>query len=84
MPYDASSIKILSQPEIEERFTWVYIENLSATYLRDKDWIALGLEACLQCGVSQDYFVEYYLKKNPDVEYIPEVTEVYKQLKTRT
>lgn len=78
--YNASSIKILTQHEVEERFQWVYVENLAATYLRDKNWIALGLEACIHCGVSQEYFIEYYLKKNPDIEYRPEVTEMYKQL----
>jgi hypothetical protein len=82
MPYDASSIKILSQHEVEERFAWVYIENLAAVYLRPKEWITLGLEACIHCGVQQDYFVEYYLKKNPEVAYRPEVTEMYKQLKS--
>lgn len=79
--YDASNIKILTQHEAEERFSWVYIENLAATYLRDKAWIALGLEACVQCKVPQEYFVEYYLKKNKETVYIPEVSEVYKELR---
>ena len=83
--YDASSIKILQQEEIEERFEWVKIERLAQEYLRDKQWIADGLEACIRCNVSQEYFIEYYLKKNKEVKYLSEVTDTYKELlKERT
>ena len=81
MTYDASSIKILKEVEAEERFPWVLIERLASQYLRDRDWIALGLQACIECGVPQQYFIDYYLKKDKSVKYIPEVTEVYKELK---
>ncbi len=78
--YDASCIKILAAQEIEERFEWVKVERLAHEYLRDKQWIADGLEACIRCGVSQEYFIEYYLKKNKEVKYLPEVTLTYQEL----
>ncbi len=81
--YDASCIKILTEKEAEERFPWVKIERLAQEYLRDKDWIANGLEACVRCGVPQEYFIEYYLKKNKEVTYLPSVTLTYQELRLR-
>lgn len=51
--YDASSIRILPDAEIVERFTGA----LAAEFGVPVDWVGRGLEACERAGVPEDYFI---------------------------
>ena len=62
--YDADSIKILTDEEINQKFGWVKADTLAAQYQKDKIWVANGLEACRRCGLEPDYFIERYLIGN--------------------
>jgi hypothetical protein len=65
MTYNADSIRILDPAEISERFTWARIGELAARYNRSPAWIERGLEACRRAGISDDYFVQRYLQREP-------------------
>jgi hypothetical protein len=60
-PYDARSIRILSDVELIESFDWAKATALSIQYGKDPKWIERGLAACQAVGVSQNYFIQRYL-----------------------
>ena len=61
--YTAASIRILEPTEITTRFTWSRVAALADEYRRPAAWIARGLEACRRAGVSEDYFIGRYLRR---------------------
>jgi len=63
--YNASSIVILEQNQVLERFFWAKAHDLSLTYRRPLEWIERGLQACERVRVHHDYFIDRYLKKLP-------------------
>jgi hypothetical protein len=78
--YNADSIKILTPEEVLDKFRWVEIESLSHKYHKPKKFIENGFEACRRAGVDKEYFVQYYLEKNPDYVRNPLVEDAYKDL----
>ena len=56
MDYTAANIRVLSDQEVDVRFTWARVGALSEQYSRPTDWIARGLEACRRAGVDPEYF----------------------------
>jgi hypothetical protein len=81
MEYDASCIKVLPEVVVEDKFEWVRIENLATKYLRPVEWIANGFEACRRCNIDPEYFIKYYLEKDKSIVFIPEVEQVYRDIK---
>lgn len=63
MTYTAALIRILEPTEIASRFTWARVAALADEYRRPAAWIARGLEACRRAGVSEDYFIARYLRR---------------------
>jgi len=63
--YNASSIVILEQNQVLERFFWAKAHDLALTYRRPVEWIERGLQACERVRVPHDYFIDRYLKKLP-------------------
>ena len=61
--YTAASIRILEPAEVTTRFTWARVAALADEYRRPAAWIARGLEACRRAGVSEDYFIARYLRR---------------------
>lgn len=79
MSYDASSIRVLRDDEIADRFDWAKIGALASEFGVSEEWVRRGFAACREAGVPEQYFIERYLRKNP----IPEhegVTAAYKAL----
>jgi len=83
MPYDASSIKILS-PDEQLLFDFNLVDFLAEKYTKPKNYIKRSVEACRLAGVDpRDYFVRRYL----NLEDIPEnvdVTAISKELQRST
>lgn len=78
MTYNADSIKILNQEESDE-FEFSHVVRLMEKYpMRSPENIKIGIEACRRVNAPKDYFENYYLKQDPTVKYIPEVSEVFK------
>ena len=61
--YTASSIRILTPPEISERFTWAKVASLAEQYRKPAAWIERGLEACRRAGIDDAYFEQRYLQR---------------------
>lgn len=80
MAYDASSIRILSDQDVAERFEWAKVGSLAAQYKRDPIWIRRGLAACEQVGANPEYFIKRYLEADRSVPFKPEVDEAFRQL----
>lgn len=75
MSYDENSIRVLNLEEIEERFPFVRIQALALKYGKDPQWLKRLFEACFLAGVSVDWAISRYLKKedfprNKEVEAI--------------
>jgi len=78
MTYNADSIKVLNQEE-SDKFEFSHVLRLITLYpMRSPENIKIGIEACRRIGVDKDYFEDYYLKQDPTVKYISEVSEVFK------
>lgn len=78
MVYDASSIKVLNQEDSDE-FEFAHVLRLMEKYpMRSSENIKIGIEACCRVNAPKDYFEDYYLKQDPTVKYISEVSEVFK------
>lgn len=71
--YDASSIRVLSDAEIEARFEWAKVGALAAKYRKDPGWIARGLTACEWAGRDPSYFIRRYLDGDKSVPLDPDV-----------
>jgi hypothetical protein len=67
--YTAKNIKILSSQEAIELMPWLSAETLATQYHRDLKFIQRGLLACRNADVPESYFVERYLKHNPDIPF---------------
>ena len=63
MTHTAAHIRILEPAEVTTRFTWARVAALADEYRRPAAWIARGLEACRRAGVSEDYFIARYLRR---------------------
>lgn len=81
MVYDAASIRILTPEEVDDKFEWALINKLSTEYNRSREWIADGIEACRRSGVGTDYFISYYLEKDPNCPRNKLVEDAYTQMK---
>lgn len=78
MTYNVDSIKVLNQEESDE-FEFSHVVRLMEKYpMRSPENIKIGIEACRRVNAPKDYFENYYLKQDPTVKYIPEVSEVFK------
>ena len=76
--YTAKDIKILNQEE-SDTFEFSHVLRLMEKYPnRSPENIKIGIEACRRVNAPKDYFEDYYLKQDPTVKYIPEVSEVFK------
>ena len=81
MTYTAKDIKILNQEE-SDVFEFSHVSRLMEKYpMRSPENIKIGIEACRRVGVDKDYFENYYLKQDSTVQYISEVSEVFKIIK---
>lgn len=63
--YTAANIQILDAGQIAHRWFWAEAGLLATQYRRPEEWIRRGLLACEVAGVSHDYFVDRYLRKQP-------------------
>jgi len=63
--YTAAHIQILDAGQAAHRWFWAEAGLLATQYRRPEEWIRRGLLACETVGVSHDYFVDRYLKKQP-------------------
>ena len=78
--YDADSIKILSDEEINKKFGWVKADSLSIKYQRDRIWVANGLEACRRCGLGPEYFIERHLEGNKAIPKNELIDEAFRDV----
>jgi hypothetical protein len=77
--YNADSIKILTDEEVNKKFGWVKADSLAIKYQRDRIWVA-GLEACRRCGLEPDYFIERHLEGNKDIPKNPLIDEAFRDV----
>lgn len=77
--YDASSIRILSRSEIEDKFDWTLINRLAEEHKIPLETLETGLEVSRRMNISHDYFIDRYVYKKP-VERNKEFEEVYMDL----
>lgn len=66
-PYDAKSIRVLSDQEALNSTPWLAAETLASTYDKPVEFIRRGLEACRLAEVHQSYFIDRYLRGDKDV-----------------
>ncbi len=78
--YDAASIRILRDEEIEEAFDWAKATALSIKYGGDPNWILRGLVACQSVGVPSAYFIQRYLDKNREIPFHEGVDAAFRAL----
>ena len=78
--YDATSIRILSEDEIDEAFDWAKATALSIKYGGDPNWILRGLVACQSVGVASTYFIHRYLEKNREIPFHEGVDAAFREL----
>ena len=79
MTYDSGDIKVLKEEDAGERFLWKKAEALSGKYNVPVSCVQRGLETSERLGMTEDYYVNRYLRKE-DVKFIPEFTEVYEDI----
>ena len=82
MTYTAADIRVLTDQEIDVRFTWARVGALAERYSRPIDWIARGLEACRRADVDPDYFIARYLERDAATAFNPTVDEAMRELLT--
>jgi hypothetical protein len=78
--YTAANIRILSGPELVDRFDWAKAGQLAEKYSLPLDHVERGLQACRESGVDPEYFVRRYLDKDKTVERRPEVEDAFLEL----
>ena len=78
--YTASSIRVLKEAEILERFDWAKIGSLAAQYGKPEEWIRKGFTACTEAGVHESYFVRRYLEGDKTVPAHEGVEEAFRRL----
>ena len=78
--YDATSIRILTEVEIEERFDFVKMEKLADKYSVNLECIKRGFEASYRCNMNTEHFVERYLKGDKSIPINTYLMEAYKDL----
>ena len=81
--YTASSIRVLREAEILERFDWAKIGSLAAQYGKDEGWIRKGFTACTEAGVHESYFIRRYLEGDKTVPAHEGVEEAFRRLFVR-
>jgi hypothetical protein len=84
MPYTAADIRVLSDQEVDERFTWARVAALAEKYSRPTDWIARGLEACRRADVEPEYFIARYLERDAGTPFDSTVDEAMREILAET
>ncbi|WP_257283472.1 hypothetical protein [Endozoicomonas sp. SESOKO1] len=77
--YNASSIKILSEKDIQSKFLWKKAQSLAEEYSVPIEILNRAAEASMLLGMDLSYYEQKYLLKEP-VETNSEFTEVYTDL----
>ena len=80
MTYTAADIRVLTEKEVDARFTWARVSALAERYSRPTDWIARGLEACRRAGVDPDYFIARYLERDAATPFDSAVDEAMREI----
>lgn len=78
MTYDANSIRILTEHEIQG-FDWKRAELLADERGKPVKWILRGFEVSHRLNMSTEYFENKYIF-GEEVETIPEFTEVFSEV----
>lgn len=78
--YDADSIKILTDEQVNEKFGWMKSDTLAKKYHKDETWVANGLEACRRCGLEPDYFIERHLEGNKTIPKNELIDEAFRDV----
>jgi hypothetical protein len=81
--YTASSIRVLKEAEVLERFDWAKIGALAEQYGKSEEWIRKGFTACTEAGVHESYFVRRYLEGDKTVPAHEGVEEAFRRLFVR-
>jgi hypothetical protein len=84
MTYTAANIRVLTEPEVDVRFTWARVGALAEKYSRPTDWIARGLEACRRANVEPEYFIARYLERDASTAFDPAVDEAMREILAET
>ena len=80
MTYTAADIRVLTDQEVDVRFTWARVGALAEQYSQPTDWIARGLEACRRAGVEPDYFIARYLERDAATPFDSAVDEAMREI----
>ena len=80
MTYTAADIRVLSDQEVDVRFTWARVGALAEQYSRPTGWIARGLEACRRANVDPDYFIARYLERDTTMPFDCAVDEAMREI----
>ena len=80
MTYTATDIRVLTDQEVDTRFSWARVGALADQYSRPTDWIARGLEACRRAGVDPDYFIARYLERDAATPFDAAVDEAMREI----
>ena len=64
--YSSDNIKI-NHDKFDQRYDWRLAEELSLQYTKPIDWIRRSIKACRLSGITPEYFINKYLKKE-DIE----------------
>lgn len=75
--YTEQNIKILTEEQATEKFTFKQIEALSSKYKSPPAFVARGLEVCDYIGIEHDYFIDKYLRKLPDIRINPTFSQEF-------
>ncbi|MCL1123183.1 hypothetical protein [Shewanella surugensis] len=67
MSYDASSIRILSDDEVCDKFEWVRAHELATEYKQPLRCVERAIEACRVTGTPLEHYIERYLKNNKSI-----------------
>lgn len=79
--YSASSIRVLTQAEIVDKFEWANVGFLAEQYpLANIVFIRRGIEACRRCSVDPSYFIHRYLDKDATIPLNRDVEAAYREL----
>ena len=84
MSYTAANIRVLTEQEVDERFTWARVGALAQKYSRPSDWIARGLEACRRANVEPEYFIARYLERDASTPFNAAVDEAMREILLET
>lgn len=80
MTYTAADIRVLTDLEVDERFTWARVGALAQRYSRPVEWIARGLEACRRADVDPEYFIARYLERDAATPFNTVVDEAMRDI----